>query len=283
MNDWRRSFGTLPAACGLLAAILLPLAGCGINKSRLATEQLVVSDAVDRAIANIDFGPLSGQRIYFDTKYLDDVKMGNSGNVQYVISSLRQQMAAFDCRLQEKPEDADYVVEARVGVLANDGHEVTFGIPGSAAAMTTSVLLASPALPTPGLPELSVGRRNHQQGTAKIGIFAYDRITREPVWQAGVAKATSRARDYWVFGLGPFEQRSASGSRGTGKIGKSTIGVSNHADVPLAAYESPVVFERAQARRMPAAGSVAADSSAVQPASHAEPAQLGLSAPSQSK
>ena len=50
--------------------------GCGMNKSRLATEQLVVSDAVDRAVAAIDFSPLSGRKVYFDTKYLDGVKLG---------------------------------------------------------------------------------------------------------------------------------------------------------------------------------------------------------------
>src|SRR4029450_6810674 len=97
-----------------LAAAAALCTSCGINKSRLATEQLVVSDAVDRAVATIDFSALSGKKVFFDTQYLDGVNMGLTGNVKYVISSLRQQMMAYDLRLQEKADTADYVVEARV-------------------------------------------------------------------------------------------------------------------------------------------------------------------------
>src|SRR5262245_20112298 len=93
-------------ACFIVGVGLLLALGCGINKSRLATEQFVVSEAVDKAVATIDFSPLSGKRVYFDTQYLDGVNMGPNGNVKYVISSLRQQMVAYDVRLQEKPETA---------------------------------------------------------------------------------------------------------------------------------------------------------------------------------
>ena len=129
----------LPLFALRTAAVMALLAGCGINKSRLATEQLVVSEAVDKAVATIDFSALSGKKIYFDTQYLDGLNMGPNGNVKYVISSLRQQMMAYDLRLQEKADTADYVVEGRIGVLANDGYEVTYGIPGNAAAASATV------------------------------------------------------------------------------------------------------------------------------------------------
>ena len=61
MTEWMRQFST--AGGKLLAgAILLSLAltGCGSTKSRTATEQLLMSDAVDRAIAQIDFSELAG-------------------------------------------------------------------------------------------------------------------------------------------------------------------------------------------------------------------------------
>jgi hypothetical protein len=256
-------------AGALSAALVLVACGCGLNKSRLATEQLVVSDAVDRAVAGIDFSPLSGRKIYFDTKYLETVKLTPVGNVEYVISSLRQQMAAYDCRLQAKPEEAEFIVEARVGVLANDGHEVTYGVPGSAAMTTASAFLTAPVT-APAMPELSLGRRNHQQGTAKIGVFAYDRVTREPVWQAGLSKGASRARDLWVFGLGPFETRGTVEKRSGWFTRKENggVGVSSHASDPLGAYSGSVVFQRAleehsQSQEL---------SSPVSVASHAEPA-----------
>src|SRR5215471_3665180 len=136
-----RNFIILAPLAATMAALV---AGCGINKSRLATEQLVVSEAVDKAVATIDFSPLSGKRAYFDTQFLDGVNMGPNGNVKYAISSLRQQMVAYDVRLQEKPETADFIVEGRIGVLANDGYEVTYGIPGNAAAASATVLLTTP-------------------------------------------------------------------------------------------------------------------------------------------
>lgn len=222
------------------------LAGCGINKSRLATEQVVVSDAVDRAVAAIDFSPLSGRKVYFDTQYLDGVNMGPNGNVKYVVSSLRQQMLAYDCRLQEKADTAEIVVEGRIGALGNDSHEVTYGVPGSAAMASASAFMSSP-ISAPAMPELSLGRRNHHSGTAKLGLFAFDRVTREPVWQNGVTKASSEARDAWVLGLGPYQNRQ--------NVARKSVWPKKRPEPvaadPLAAYSGNVVFERAVQPRPP--------------------------------
>jgi len=226
-----------------LGIALAAVWGCGINKSRLATEQLVISEAVDKAVATIDFSALSGKKIYFDTQYLDGLNMGPNGNVKYVISSLRQQMMAYDLRLQEKSETADFVLEGRVGVLANDGYEVTYGIPGNAAAASASVLLPTPVpIPAPGMPELSLGRRNHQAGTAKIGLFAYDRVTREPVWQAGVKRGASNVRDTWFLGLGPYQSRLGPPRGAANRDGAHGADIDGD---PLAAYTGSIVFERA--------------------------------------
>lgn len=189
------------------------LTGCGATKSRTATEQLLMSDAVDRAVAQISFASLAGQKVFFDTKFIVNSKdplyiqaqrgMGFVSS-EYLISSLRQQMVAANLLLQDKVEDADYVVEARVGAVGFDANEIIYGIPASAplsnaaSAMFTNV-------PIPSLPEISVARKNVQSGAAKIGVFAYDRRTREPVWQAGISQASSDARDSWVLGIGPFQ------------------------------------------------------------------------------
>jgi hypothetical protein len=173
-------------------------------------------------------------------------------------------------------ETADYIVEARVGVLGYDGHEITYGIPGSAALGTASLLVGNP-LPAGAAPELSLGRRNHQSGAAKIGLFAYDRETREPVWQAGLSNGASQARDLWIFGMGPYQQKNEvrpkrkSGPLSLWKKDKPETAVN-----PVATYASPLVFQRAVEKSRPAevdatAGEVATVSHD-QPA--AEPAQL---------
>lgn len=267
------AIGRALARAGLALALAgMTQAGCSINKSRLATEQFVVSDAVDRAVAAIDFSPLSGQKVYFDTKYVDNVKLGAGANIEYVVSSLRQQMLAYDCRLQEKMDTADYIVEARVGVLGYDGHEITYGIPGSAALGTASMLVGNP-LPTGAAPELSLGRRNHQSGAAKIGLFAYDRETREPVWQAGLSQGGAQARDLWIFGMGPYQQKTET--RPKRRSGPLSLWKKKDVEAPavnpVATYASPLVFQRAVERSGRSRGEAAA--AEVANVSHEAPAE----------
>lgn len=238
-----------------LLVALAAAGGCTINKSRMATEQLVVSDAVDRVVAQVDFSPLSGQKVYFDTKYLSGAKLAGSPNVEYLTSALRQQMLAYDCRLTDKLEEADLVVEARVGALGNDGNEATYGIPGSAAVGAAAAIATG--FPAGGtLPELSVGRRNHQWGAAKVGLFAYDRASHQRVWQAGVSTGASQAREVWVMGFGPFQR---------GRVYKEAQASMNerpqlvkdqqrlHQLDPLAAYSASIDFQ-GKPKRLPTAG-----------------------------
>ena len=68
-----RSYSVL----AILTAIALPLAGCGTTRStdtnRTATEQLLISDAIDRAVQTMDVHTLSGQ-----TVFLDDTKVADA-------------------------------------------------------------------------------------------------------------------------------------------------------------------------------------------------------------
>jgi hypothetical protein len=114
-------------------------------------------------------------------------------------------MFAAGCQLQETRDDADYVVEARVGALATDGHEVTYGLPPSKT--ISSAASALPNVPdVPALPEIALAKRQDQLGAAKVAVFAYDRITRTPVWQSGTSVAMSDAKNSWYFGAGPFQR-----------------------------------------------------------------------------
>lgn len=186
-----------------MLAWLAVLAGCGTTKSRSATEQLLISDAVDRAIAVIDFAPLAGKTVFLDTKYLVAVKGIGFVNTEYVTSSLRQQMLASGCLLEEKVEDAEFVVEARIGALGTDSHEVTYGIPPSSGlAQATELVPGAPRVP---IPDLSVAKKEDLLGASKIAVFAYHRESRIPVWQSGMSVATSNARDSYILGVGPIQ------------------------------------------------------------------------------
>jgi hypothetical protein len=181
--------------------------GCGTKFNRVATEQMLLSDAVDRAIGGIDFSPLSGQKVFLETKYIEAARVQNLVNAEYVISSMRHQLTIANCTLQVEKKDADIVVEPRIGALGSDGHETVFGIPSTDAGRAAGAFSGN-LLPLALLPELSVGRNNAQSAVAKIVVFAYDQKTAEPIWQSGVAKAESTSKDTWIFGAGPFQKGS---------------------------------------------------------------------------
>jgi hypothetical protein len=190
----------------LLLLTLLPI-GCGTTKSYDATEQLLLSEAVDNSIAVIDFRPLSGQKIFFDTQYIKNVKALSFVNSDYVISSLRQQMTGAGCLLQDTVELADLVVEGRCGTLGADSFQVTYGIPANS--FLSNVAQAVPgAPPIPIMPDLSVARRESREGATKIAAFAYDRLTREAVWQSGTSQSSTTSRDTWILGIGPIQTGS---------------------------------------------------------------------------
>ncbi len=223
----------------------LGVLGCGSTQQRDATEQLLTSNAVDRSISHLDFRALSGKTVYFDTTYLKNVKGVGFVNAEYITSSLRQQMVAARCLLQDKKEDADYVVEARIGALGMDRHEVTYGMPANNFLNAASSLVPnSPSLPT--LPELALAKRNEQLAAAKIGAFAYHRETGEPVWQSGVAPIRSTAKDIWVLGAGPFQRGHIyeGGTQFAGtKLGFSLLmSESEEGPPPLVDYNKPAYF-----------------------------------------
>lgn len=178
--------------------------GCGKTVRQLGTEQLLSSNAVDRVVAQLNFSPLAGQTVYFDNQYIKNIKGIGFVNGDYIVSSIRQQLLASRCLLQDKKEDADYIVEARVGALGTDQHEISYGIPANNLLNAASSFVPSaPAIPT--IPEISIAKKNHQIGAAKIGVFAYHRETKEPVWQAGVQSDRSRSKESWFMGAGPFQ------------------------------------------------------------------------------
>jgi hypothetical protein len=198
-SRWTIRVVVVSAALALTTAI-----GCGTTTRYSATEQLVMSDAVDRSIASIDFRPMSGRKVYLDTSYLRHVKGEGFVNSEYVTSSLRQQVVAAGCLIQDASAEADIIIEARIGALGSDDHRVMFGIPeNNVFSSTVSLIPGAPVLPR--VPEIAVARREAREAAAKIAAFAYDRETRAPLWQSGVNSSLATAKDTWVLGVGPFQ------------------------------------------------------------------------------
>lgn len=178
--------------CGLLSVVA---AGCGTTRwsdsKRTATEQLLISDAVERAVMRIDMRPLAGQAVFLDTTILDDVSDG-----KYLASALKHQLLASGCRLAATQDTAEIVVEARAGAIGTDRNDLLFGIPA------TSVEVAGNGT---SIPEMAIFKRTDQRGVAEVNLFAYERTSGRPVWQSGLAHYDSNTRDRWMMGTGPFQ------------------------------------------------------------------------------
>lgn len=186
-------------AVSAIALALLLAAGCGTTRwsdtQRTATEQLLISNAIDKAISEFDFTVLAGREVFFDASFLKGVTDEN-----YIVSSLRQHLLASGCVLREQREEAEFVVEARSGAVGTDRSDVLFGVP---AVSVPSV----PGMPLPSaIPELPLAKSTNQKAVAKLAVFAYNRETGRPVFQTGVDPVSSTAKNSWIFGAGPFQR-----------------------------------------------------------------------------
>jgi len=230
----------------LLPALMLLAVGCGTTRSYTATEQLVMSDAVDRSIGQLDFRPLSGSKVYLDTSYLRHVKGEGFVNAEYVTSALRQQIVAAGCLIQDANTEAEIIIEARIGTLGQDDHRVTFGVPETNVLASAAALIpGAPAIPRTG--ELAFARREAREAAVKVAAFAYDRETRTPIWQSGVDSSVATATDTWVMGIGPFQGGSA---RGQTKLAGSEIKFGSKSDTGSTEkfFERPSVDYTAEIR-----------------------------------
>jgi len=179
-----------------MVAIAAPLAvGCGVTRTsdskRTATEQLMTSSAIERAVAQVDCRPLAGRRVFLDASFMDDVADG-----KYLVSTLRHQLLAGGCLLADKAENADVIVEARAGAIGTDRSDLVLGMPG------TTVSIKGNEFTTP---DVAIAKRSEQRGVAKVSLHAYERESGRAVWQSGMENMASHVRDRWLFGAGPFQ------------------------------------------------------------------------------
>jgi hypothetical protein len=246
------------------------LSGCGTTRmtysNRTATEQLLVTDAIDRAVSDINFRALAGQPVFLDTTALGPVL-----DKEYLGSSMRQHLLASGCVLRDSRDKAEFIVEARAGVVGTDSHNLLFGIP----AMQVPQILPLQGMVPSAIPEVPFAKRQEQRALAKIAVFAYHRETGMPVWQSGLAVRDSTAKDTWVFGAGPFQRGTIyegatfAGTKLQNPLGEQTDSETEKASVGLeaeASFAPPHLFAE-----MPEPYEAPAGAQGVTPASHESP------------
>jgi hypothetical protein len=277
------------SSCFRGLAVLLPLwlVGCGRIVSTKATDQLIAGDAVDRSVAQVDFRLFAGKKVFLDTQYVNKTVPGvGFVTSEYIVSSIRQKMMCDGSLLQEKADEADFIVEMRVGALGADGHEIVFGMPpNNYASIAASVSpTSSPAAALlPSMPELSVAKKDDQMAAAKVALFAYNRHTREPIWQSGISESRSVVADRWYFGAGPFQKGNIYSSK---KQSDSSLFSSDDAEAMKPDYfverrfadPTKSLVDTPPAAK-PAVAATAAPAATTPAVAAAQPAKAGTTAP----
>ena len=167
------------------------LAGCTSastsNTARTATEQILVSNAVDQSLDKMDFRPFAGRQVFLEEKYVECIDKA------YVISSIRHRLMKAGAQIVDKADAAEVIVEPRSGGVGTAHSDSFIGVP--------EVVL--PGMMT--IPELRIATRTKQTGVAKIGILAYDAKTKSGLGPGGIALSQSQDNNWYVLGVGPYQ------------------------------------------------------------------------------
>lgn len=189
-----------PLTVTLTAVIAIAVTGCASTKSsntaRTASEQLLISSAIDRAMSNVKFDDFAGYKVFIDEKYLDSVDKG------YLVGSIRHKILKAGGSIVAAADAADVVLEPRSGGVGTDLQESYVGIPS----------LGIPGMPIE-LPEVKFASRNTQMGTAKIGLVCYDAKTGKAMGIGGESTALTHNNDTYFLGIGPFRSGSVLAER----------------------------------------------------------------------
>lgn len=144
-----------------------------------ATEQLLLTQAWDRALESVNFSPLIGRKVYLDASNINSSKNG------WMTYRIREAMSRQGVLLQAKPEDAELIVEAGAGVYGSDAETNYIGIPSS------TFVGATTAMPSVSSGTGTIGQCVDQYGAATLAMFAYERDSRKFVWESGTIGAGS--------------------------------------------------------------------------------------------
>lgn len=152
-------------ACRIcLLMLALALGACTSAREtqpqRTATEQLLLSSAVDHALDRLDLRIPPGTRLWVDDGYFDAFDQG------YAIGAIRDALLRRGGRLVRSRDQADAVVEIRAGALSVDEAETLVGIP--------SIAVPVPLTGIVDTPELALLKHAEQRGLVKIGMTIYD-------------------------------------------------------------------------------------------------------------
>lgn len=178
-----KAAAAIPAARSLLAAAIL-LSACTsrdvTNPPRSATEQLLISTAVDRAAVELATAlPVAG------TFFLDPVNLDGSDG-RYALGAVRDALLRQGVRVVDDRGTADYVIEVRSGAMSINGQQALVGLPS----------ISLPLIQGLATPEIALFSQNLHQGIVKLAGTAYDPHTGRLIASSGSRYGFSHQADW---------------------------------------------------------------------------------------
>lgn len=131
--------------------------------SRTATEQLLFSAAADRAADKLAFNIPEGSKVFVDVYYADGL------DSKYLLGTIRDRVLRRGGDLVGKREEADIVIEPRIGAISIDRQKTLVGIPDFG--------IPIPLAGEVTTPEIALFKRDTQQGVIKVATTHYDAKT----------------------------------------------------------------------------------------------------------
>jgi hypothetical protein len=157
------------------------------SPERSATEQLLISTAVDRAVEDIDLEIPQGTSVFLDAEQLE----GSDG--EYAAGEMKDRLLRQGANLVRDRSRADAVVELRAGALSIDDRQTLVGI-GS---FDVPVPLAGQAAK---IPEIAVYRQKERVGVAKLAAIGYRTADGKLIDSAGPQFGYSHEdEEVWLF------------------------------------------------------------------------------------
>jgi hypothetical protein len=178
------------AAVAFAAVVALSVTGCEINRetqpARTATEELIVSSAIDRMVDKLEVQVPKGTKIFVDGTYYDGL------DSKYALGAIRDRLLRAGAYIVDDKKDAEMMVEARTGAESIDKSEFLVGIPQTSVPVPLSTGVIT-------IPEIALFKRGQMKGVAKAAITGYDAKTGELRLSTGSAYGYSHDTDWTLL------------------------------------------------------------------------------------
>ena len=182
--------------------------------TRTATEQILISSAIQRSVKGLDLDFLKGSKVFVNSDYLT---VGENEK-PFLVGAIQGHLLRSGCLIMQTREESNAVISFRNGGIGVDNYDLKVCVPGFSYNRVSNDYSTPPTvLPTVQqvgsitTPEFSVYRNCTQVAIASLFYTVY---ASNPVfYHAGESVGQAVRSDFWILGLGPLTNTNVLGLR----------------------------------------------------------------------